>query len=291
MRPATASSNWLEKRRTVTKAKSDRLDLIPSNSEHKTMIAEKHEKMEQAKKELQVAAKQAAHVKKTADSAFDLLTKTIQETAEKLVLLESKKDLFGTKKRKASVAANKDTTIESPSKLPKCHSGEMKGKHQKLPLKMCVYRPEVKRFVYIPPGYGDKHHQKHGTKLSPAFCKQCRLQPCMNTEYMEEIYGLGWSLDEMMSRGIKPENEQAARGAIEDKIIDKLIHKVGEIMDKLYGVECAKNMKIPRCVWDTIHLTYSGSGQCRSFSHQGGESSDDDEQIMEPNKMLNPRHF
>ena len=215
--------------------------------------------------------------------AHDILTKHIDST-----VCEMMNSAVGTKGKAGTIERNRKMTktIDKPFANPmevNINEGE------NLPLNFCVYQEEVKSYVLIPPGYGQKYYSKH-KHSNPPFCERCHLKPCMNAEYAKEIYGDGHKLASYIDINYKEASTEEGQALWNDKIAKHLRDKVRNIMDELYGKEYARKKPIPKCVWDKIHFTFPGREYFSDWDEDGYSTSDDEENI-DPDKILNPKYF
>ena len=155
-------------------------------------------------------------------------------------------------------------------------------KKRVLPLHFCVYRSQLKQYVYLPAGYG-KRYQNWNPQSNPPFCKMCRLQPCMNVEYAKEIYGYGHSL--VMRLGADLDENQL--GHINTKICNMLFDVVRKHMKDLFGNEYTERWGIPRCVWEKVLQTFPGDGEYW-YNTTDGEDSIDSPSKGSPNNLVSP---
>ena len=215
--------------------------------------------------------------------AHDILTKHMDSTVSEMI-------------NSAMEAKGKARTIEKNKTMPKttadhfANQVEMNIKeHRNLPLCFCVYREEVKSYVLVPPGYGENYYSKH-KHSNPPFCQKCRLKPCMNAEYANEIYGEGHKLATYVDINYKEASTEEGKALWNDKIIKNLCDKVRKIMEEIYGKEYSGNKPIPKCVWDKIHYTFPGT-EYFSESEEDGYSTGDDDENIDPDRILNPKYF
>ena len=160
---------------------------------------------------------------------------------------------------------------------------------EKMKLHFCVYRKEVRDYVFLPHGYGKRYYSQH-KHSNPPFCKKCRLQPCLNAEYASEIYGEGHRIATYMDTNCKEAHMGEGQALRNDKITYKLCRRVRKIMEDLYGKEYADKKGIPRCVWDTIHNTFPGSDYFSGNSEEETDTDSDNEN-SNPDIMFNPKYF
>lgn len=138
------------------------------------------------------------------------------------------------------------------------------------PYHFCLFRKEVNDYVYVPTGYGSKYSRANPGFAPPSFCKHCRLQPCMNLEYKDEIYGYGHRLVEHNN----PDQRGVLASAVNEAVANKLFNcVVQKIMRTLFGKEYAEKKGVPRCVWDTVHMTFPGDSE---LWYESSESEEDD---------------
>lgn len=164
---------------------------------------------------------------------------------------------------KAAVASKKTSKKPFRSVIEKNPSIPVLSQH------FCVYRKEVNDYVFLPAGYGRKFSRANQGCATPSFCKQCRLQPCMNLEYKQEIYGHGHSL----AGELNPDQNGELASEVNEKIVGRLFDCVVQnIVRALFGKEYQEKKGVPRCVWDMVLRTFP------SDSEYWYASSDDEEE-------------
>ena len=208
------------------------------------------------------------------------ITSTVNEIMQSAV---------GTEKRKERCSLNSKTRV--PKSIAKYFAGQeaVPFGQDRQPLHFCVYRKEVRDYVFLPPGYGKRYYNQH-KHSNPPFCKKCRLQPCLNAEYASEIYGEGHKLATYIDANIKDALSEKGQAIRNDKISNNLRNRVRKIMEKLYGKEYAEKKGIPRCVWEKINYAFPGSEYFSSNSDEDSDTDSDNENI-DPDKMFNPKYF
>lgn len=141
------------------------------------------------------------------------------------------------------------------------------------PYHLCVFRKEVGDYVYVPAGYGSKFWGANQQGCAPPpFCKQCRLQPCMNLEYKDEIYGYGHRLVDRNNPALREELAGAVNEAVVSRLFDIVVQR---LMRKLFGEEYQEKKGVPRCVWDMVHKTFPVDSE--SWYDSSDSDSDDED--------------
>lgn len=138
---------------------------------------------------------------------------------------------------------------------------------ENIPIHFCVYRKELNQYVFLPAGYGKKYYSINKGNSKAPFCKECRLQPCLNLEYATEIYGYGHRIAAKLTSHISASEKEL----LDDRINTRLLQVAGGIVKDVFGEKYASMKGIPRCVFEKILATYPTVGE------SWYESSDDDD--------------
>lgn len=140
----------------------------------------------------------------------------------------------------------------------------------------CVFRKEICDYVYVPVGYGEKFLEANQGCAPPAFCRQCRLQPCMNLEYKDEIYGYGHRLVDHNNPAQREYMASAVNEAVVSRLFDSVVQR---LMRELFGREYQEKKGVPRCVWDMVHKTFPGDSE---YWYDSSDSEDGDDVLSLP---------
>lgn len=95
------------------------------------------------------------------------------------------------RKKRPTKSARKARKANPQQKMKSFFSTKKNG--QGFPMHQCKYQPEEGAFMYHPPGYGEIYENNPDSFMMPkaAYCKDCKLQPCLVQEYSSEISSKG----------------------------------------------------------------------------------------------------
>jgi TatA/E family protein of Tat protein translocase len=187
---------------------------------------------------------------------FKKASTELQNTLEKEIQIEEQKEkeerINKVKKhKKFRLLSKKDT---SQKKLHNFFS--QKTNKDGYPLHHCRYHPELKEYIYIPPGYGRPYDSNRQPALFESFCNHCMLAPCLTDHLHYDAQKYAKDMAKKDAKVDVPNSELRASTAV------FLQTKHCKLFKKRYS----KKLPILTCINEHVKF----------FSHGCGLSSDEE---------------
>lgn len=171
------------------------------------------------------------------------------------------------KNKRSKKSARKARKANPQPKMKSFFSIKKNG--QGFPMHHCKYQLEEGAFMYHPPGYGENYENNPDSFMYPkaAYCKDCKLQPCLVQEYSKEISSKGNAIT------ITEKKSEAEARAL---ILEDLQKKHSKLFKIRYS---ARRTRPTQCMHDYVNFWHADTD---SDSDSGSDSDSIDDLLFGP---------